>query len=448
MCCYEIRKATTILAAVKLKSILMKTPTPLACISLFLFALCLLFIVGCKKGDELYTGSFSIYVTKTSPERTNQGCAYDDVITASLNRYADTSRFLVTLGLVKGDTVVQGTVNEEDTLVTFNPAKELTPSSTYTATLTITEKGASSRSYRYEWNFTTKEADQYKMTLRSTQVTDGNRDGSRSMQIGNYCYSLGGWKNPPEDSYSDVYRSSGDLSTWEKRPDAPWHGRHVFGVAKLADSVYVIGGDNLHSEFDVWRTVDGEHWTLLSENVLGNRIYPGCTVHKGYIYVVGGLWYNDVWRSRDGKTWEKVADNISFLNGMCFTGSLASFNGKLWMVCGGNDGYGTSGPIRKEVWSSVDGKEWKREDDFAGSKRYYTDVCVWDNKLWVVGGYNFEEGNIRSIWYMKPNGNWQEFQVPADYVGRHATAVTVYNNQLVITCGNYQNNCWVIEKVK
>ena len=96
----------------------------------------------------------------------------------------------------------------------------------------------------------------------------------------------------------------------------------------------------------------------------------------------------------------------------------------------------------------MDGKIWKQENNFGGSIRYYTDVCVWDNKLWVVGGFNYEEGNTKSIWYMKPGGSWVEFETPADYIGRHATGVTVYNNQLVITCGNYHNDCWVIQKVK
>ena len=117
------------------------------------------------------------------------------------------------------------------------------------------------------------------------------------------------------------------------------------------------------------------------------------------------------------------------------------------MVCGGGSGGGT-GIARKEVWSSTDGRVWKQETNFGGTERYYTDVCVWDNKLWVVGGYSSEESNIKSIWYMKPNGTWHEYQTPADYIGRHATAVAVYNNSLVITCGNYNNDCWVIEKMR
>jgi N-acetylneuraminic acid mutarotase len=384
--------------------------------ALYLLLLIFLCIISCKKSGDVISPPFPLKVIATTPEKTDAGSAYDENVTVSLNNVVDAAKFS------SGITV---SCNGEPVKVT---------------------KEGNTPSYTYTWNFTTKGADKYLMTQRSTAVTDFNRDGSRMMQIGKYAYSFGGWQVPPE-SYNDVYRSTGDLTTWEKMPDAPWHGRHVFGIAKLADGTYVVGGDNLHSDFDVWRTTDGENWTLLTSNILGNRMLYGCTTHNGYIYIVGGAGYSDVWRSRNGIDWEPVAEHVDFLKGECFAGSLTSFKGRLWMVCGGGNGYG-QGTFRKEVWSSIDGKVWKQEKDFGGTERNYTDVCVWDNKLWVISGYNPTESNIKSIWYMKPNGTWHEYETPADYIGRHATGVTVYNGKLVITCGNYFNDCWVIEKIK
>ncbi len=49
---------------------------------------------------------------------------------------------------------------------------------------------------------------------------------------------------------------------------------------------------------------------------------------------------------------------------------------------------------------------------------------------------------------MKSDGSWTEFKTPDDFLGRHATAVAAYNNKIVITCGSYHNDCWVIEKEK
>lgn len=406
------------------------------------------FIAGCRKSDVMISvaPSLSIKVMATSPQNAQAGSPFDCSVVATLNTAIDTAKFIASLLVTQNETIIKGTVMIQDSMLSFTPDVELSPSANYTVALSVSTKAENSIAYNYKWSFTTKGPDEFVMTKRSDAVTDFVRDGSRMMQISKSLYSFGGW-NVPEESYDDVYKSSGDLSVWEKLHNAPWHGRHVYGIANMNGFTYIIGGDNLHSVFDVWRTANGEEWTLLSTNILENRIYYGCTAHNGYLYIVGGSGYNDVWRSRDGITWEQVAKQVDFLKGECFAGSLASFNGKLWMVCGGTNGYG-QGEIRKEVWSSADGKEWKQEKDFGGSKRYYTDVCVWDNKLWVVGGYNFQEGNIRSIWYMKPDGTWKEYQTPNDYIGRHATALAVYNNSLVITCGNYNNDCWVIDKVK
>ncbi|HVF97239.1 MAG TPA: hypothetical protein VM871_07970 [Flavisolibacter sp.] len=426
----------------------MKSPAFAAGFGLSLL-LCFILLYGCTKRDllPLSPPPLSIKVAGTSPQNDQRNGFYDGNVTATFDAIPDTGHFSIAVTVLQGDTVLAGTVQIEDSLVTFIPDTELLPTHFYTAIVTLTEKGMDSPAYRYQWQFATKERDEYSMTQRSNRVTDGNRDGNRCAQIGDYLYSFGGWKDPPVASYNDVYRSSGDLSVWEKRPNAPWHGRHVYGMGKIGNWTYVVGGDPLQPEFDVWRTADGENWTRLAQNLLGNRVLYGCTVHNGFIYVVGGAGHNDVWRSRNGINWELIGDNIPFLNGENFAGSLESFHGKLWMVCGGGDGWGGGLP-RNEVWSSTDGAFWKREKDFAGTSRYYTDVCVWDNKLWVVGGYNYIEGNVKSIWYMKPDGSWKEFKTPDNYIARHATGVAVYKNSLAIVCGNYGNDCWVIEKVK
>lgn len=241
----------------------------------------------------------------------------------------------------------------------------------------------------------------YTMTLQSSHVTDYVRDGSKSMQVGNHFYSLGGWTAVPEESYNDIYRSKGDLSTWKKLPNAPWHGRHTFGIAKITSILYIFGGDYLHNVFDVWL-------------------------------------------SPDGIIWKRIATNKAFL-GKNISGSVVSFHGKIWVIGGGYyDHFDPSIRWTNHIYSSPNGKNWTRQPDAPWAGRQYTDVCVWDNKLWMVGGNNGT--NLADIWYMEKDGTWVQFEVPAEYVGRHATAVGVYRNKLVITCGNYHNDCWVIEK--
>lgn len=427
----------------------MKKPIPQAGYSFVPLLAFLLFSYSCKKSpDQLAAPRFLLEVVSTSPQAEQQNSVYDNQLTATLNVAIDTASYLTSLQIFQEQEEVRGSVKIEDSLVLFEPETSLLPLHHYAAVLTVTEKASGALLLQHRWNFSTKPADEYQMTQRSSHVTGFNRDGTRTMQIGDHLYSFGGWTdNGVGRVYSDAYRSSGDLSVWEKRTDAPWHGRHIYGLAKLDGLTYVVGGDPWQPEFDVWSTANGEEWTLRSQSQLGNRTLYGCAAHNGFIYVVGGTGYNDVWRSRNGEKWERVAENLSFLKGENFAGSLVSFGGRLWLVCGGGDGWGGGGP-RNEIWSSTDGKTWQSETAFPGSARYYTDVCVWDNKLWVIGGYNYTEGNIKSIWFMRPNGRWEEYSTPPEYIGRHATGVAVYNNSLAITCGNYHNDCWVIEKVK
>jgi hypothetical protein len=428
--------------------------------------ICLLFILSfisfsCTKSD-LIVSPFSLKVTSTTPESTQQNSACDGNVTAHLNCAVDTSRFAVSLSLQQGDTVMQGSLKIGDSLIAFVPDAELLPLHFYTATLTLAEKGSRATAYSYKWNFTTKEADQFSMTQRSAHVTDFVRDGSMCMQLGNYFYSFGGWTdNGGAVTYNDVYRSSANMSTWEKVQNAPWHPRHVFGCVKKDGKVWVLGGDNLDNSWDVWNSADGINWTKIgttNPNPVGPREYGGYCTHtingKEWLYIIGGFGHQDILRSIDGINWETVAADLPVLasdinpNGDGFSGAVASLNGQLYIVCGGG---GTAwGPARKTVYRSSDnGITWQPMPDIPGAPRRYTNTCVFDNKIWVVGGYDDNgAGNLRDVWYMTEKGAWHQVETPPDYLGRHATGIGVYNNSLVITCGNYNNDCWVIEKVK
>jgi len=401
---------------------------------------------SCKKMDETEVeqkAGISIRIEPSSP----QSLAIDDNILLRFNTEMDASALAghVHLRSNEGELEISIRVNGKD--VELLPSRELKPNFSYELVVdsNIKSKSGITLNSTFYNTLATKAPDGYTMSKTTNQVTDFERDGSRMAQIGNYMYSFGGWSNSPEDSYNDVYRSL-DLINWEKRADAPWHGRHVFGLVQLNGATYVMGGDNIHKLFDIWRTTDGESWTRLDSTTFGIRTFYATAAHNGNLYIVGGVDHSDVWRSPDGINWTKVADSLAWLNGENFAGSLASFNGRLWMVCGGGGGGGNGDP-RKTVWSSEDGVSWREERPFGGSERYYTDVCVWDNKLWVVGGYNYDERNVKSIWFMNKRGEWHELPTPDTYIGRHATAVGVFQNRLAISCGNYFNDCWVIDKL-
>ena len=68
------------------------------------------------------------------------------------------------------------------------------------------------------------------------------------------------------------------------------------------------------------------------------------------------------------------------------------FNNKMWVI-GGYDG-----AYRNDVWYSADGATWTQATSAAGwTKRTGHTSVVFDNKMWVIGGY---DGAYRNdVWY-------------------------------------------------
>lgn len=376
--------------------------------------------------------------------------------------------------LKSGSEKISGTLSVTANEVRFKPEKELSPNTSYEVTANITGKtnsddtrraGAGSNSsmmfvpgvshFSFSWTFTTRSPYTYAMNRTSQWVTDRYRDGNKIIQMGDYLYCYGGWTSGPEKSYNDVYRSSGDLTEWEKLPDAPWESRHTYGIGKIDSLLYIFGGDYLSSYFDVWKSNDGISFSPVYQDVksrIGPRILYGACVHRSSLFVLGGqsdladdVGLNDIWTSINGSLWRRIASNLPFIS-KNISGSVASFRNRLWVVGGGKyfqyDGFRRD--YSKEIYSSVDGITWQREADPPWLERQYADVVVWNNRLWMIGGYN--EGNLKDIWFMDEDGAWHEFETPESFEPRHASGVAVYNDKLVIVCGNFHNDCFVIEK--
>lgn len=370
--------------------------------------------------------------------------------------------------------IVLGKIIEADQKILFYPEKELSPLTRYTVQAKLIFKPAanddrqisvasrnSSSDFAADtvqqllsWKFKTMGSYRYVMRKTSDMPTDFVRDGNKLMQMGDQLYSYGGWTAEPLLSYNDIYKSDGDLSTWTRLPDAPWEGRHTYGIGKIDSTLYIYGGDHLSTVFDVWKTTDGFNFTEVRQDlnsVLGPRIVYGSCTHNSKLYVLGGqrgvgnnVPLTDVWVSSTGSFWKRIANNLTFL-GKNISGCVASFKGRIWVIGGGyyrEDDYNLR--YTKEIFSSEDGQNWRREPDGPWEARQYADVCVWNNRLWMIGGYN--ERNLQDIWYMTEDGTWHEFDTPEEFLPRHASGVAVYNDKLVIVCGNYHNDSWVIEK--
>lgn len=308
----------------------------------------------------------------------------------------------------------------------------------------------------FEWNKTNE------------GTTDHDRDGAALVTAGDFLFLLGGWTPPTVPTTdSQVYRFSKDLTSTTKLADAPWEGRHTFGVASNGNDVYVFGGDYQRSHYqkDMWKGTlqldDTLSWSLVNNDLpWGNRVLFGSVLHNGSIYVIGGQdntftsgnGFSDVWKTTDwGVTWTKIADGLTQFRQNMY-GTVVSFNGYIYVVSGGIY-QGGAQQYSKQVWRSLDGATWERMEDTPFVGRQYPATETYQNKIIISGGTNIiaspstPSGNLNDTWSMDVNGKWTELAVMnGKPTVRHAAAYAVYDNKFVISTGNFntENNTWTL----
>ena len=137
---------------------------------------------------------------------------------------------------------------------------------------------------------------------------------------------------------------------------------------------------------DVWRSKDGKHWKRMTDDAeWTGRAGLSAVSHRGWIYVMGGsvnddfaiigpggpprIYFNDVYRSRDGRHWELVTEDAEW---QPRAGAVVVSRGAWMYVLGGEDGFtcnpGTERcpPYFNDVWRSKDGAHWEQVTAAAG----------------------------------------------------------------------------------
>jgi len=94
-----------------------------------------------------------------------------------------------------------------------------------------------------------------------------------------------------------------------------------------------------------------------------------------------------------------------------------------------------------DVWSSADGKRWTCHlENAPWHPRQYHEVAVFDDKLWVLEGWN--KANRNDVWYSPDGVNWHELP-GTPWAVRHAASVFVYDDALWMVAGNnMQPDVW------
>lgn len=290
------------------------------------------------------------------------------------------------------------------------------------------------------WNLETEAAPF--MGRRGHQLITFN-DGS-----GDALYLIGGFRVDEEtgkrDYENDVWKST-DGSNWTQIkagtiPDSnsltDWmprmHHQCVVSNQNGTNHIYLLGGmsmlsSGIESRYgmkyfnDVWRSADGITWTKLPNNSYGIRSEHAAVVTPdGAIMVQGGtngvifepepgttipqLDWQFVWTSSDGSTWTKKRDTDQLEDRYLWRAAheMVYYDGRIWTLPGkttSKNHYGFTSENYYATWTLDNNDNWALDSKgTAIDARHSYAAVVFQDKIWVLGGFTNRNGQANDVW--------------------------------------------------
>ncbi|MFD1613982.1 Kelch repeat-containing protein [Gelatiniphilus marinus] len=209
------------------------------------------------------------------------------------------------------------------------------------------------------------------------------------------------------------------------------------------NKLWIIGKTERSKSF-IWYSEDnGETWKSSSANIpFKARTAFSLVVFKNKLWLIGGSgatssigMLNDVWYTENGNEWHEATSNAPFSKRYGHQSFV--FNDKIWVV--GGYAYATGGH-RNDIWSSNDGIGWIEETSNAEfSKRNGFSINIFNNKIWLIGGGS-NEGALNDVWQSENGINWKKINTKTIFSKRSGFSAIVYDNKLWVFGGVSQND--------
>ncbi|HVZ81370.1 MAG TPA: kelch repeat-containing protein, partial [bacterium] len=259
----------------------------------------------------------------------------------------------------------------------------------------------------------------------------GGKYGSSAVEFNGSLWLVGG-----EGGVSDqeVWNSV-DGTNWTLVTTAPFPGRAWQTLTVFNGQLWVIAGyDQATGALaDVWSSPDGSHWTEQTAGAFPARSGHVSFVFNGKLWVVGGYstaggYLNDVWNSPNGVNWTKVRANADFSPRYNF--GAAVLNGAVYVVGGV-----TGGPAGSDVWKSTDGVTWIQlaSSSLFGPREEFG-LLVYGGRMWLIGGYDFSNDH-NDVWSSSDGVSWNEETAAASFSIRDSFGSAVFSNRLWVLGG-------------
>ncbi|MBS9462251.1 hypothetical protein KIM67_07500 [Flagellimonas sp. 389] len=128
-----------------------------------------------------------------------------------------------------------------------------------------------------------------------------------------------------------------------------------------------------------------------------------------------------------------------------FYHTSVTFDGKLWVIGGFSNNEGNL----NDVWYSEDGATWTQATDAAAfnGRSGHTSV-TFDNKLWVIGGSGNDGTEFNDVWYSGNGSNWTQATGAAPFDARSLHTSVTFDGKLWVIggynddSGNELNDVW------
>lgn len=167
---------------------------------------------------------------------------------------------------------------------------------------------------------------------------------------------------------------------------------------------------------------------------------------KNRFFLIGGIdghspaAHGEIWSSFDGVNWVQVLAEPPF--GTRFSYKLIVFNDKLWLYGGYEDGKGE----RNDAWSSSDGVVWIKEVvELPFAVRTGHSMVAWKNKIWLFGGQDDRDKFYYDVWSSIDGVNWRQESAASSFPGRINFQLQAFGDQLVMIGGwngSHRNDVW------
>ncbi|MBN1760816.1 MAG: hypothetical protein JW863_20980 [Chitinispirillaceae bacterium] len=271
------------------------------------------------------------------------------------------------------------------------------------------------------------------------------RNGHSLVSYSNQLLLVAGKRN-------DVWNSSDGISWTLLTDDAPFGNLFGHTTTVFNGALWIVGGKIGPKLFgtSIWNSSSGARWERASKMPFDKRVYHSAAVFRGKLWIIGGLGdsetdpiLNDIWSSADGVNWMLVTKNAPFAPR--YGHACTVFNNKLYVLGGFNDAVGSQRSFN-DVWESADGVTWTCTDKNAPfSKDRYHCALAFDEKLWMVGGYDNESGvdQFTDILYTANGTIWTDLTGTLKGGNRFFCAAVPFGNRILVSPSD-SHKLWIM----